>query len=264
MPSPVDLAGVKRRARARRQQHRLQAGAGRIAGEQFAVTGAVHPIHAEAGIAAVVVAAAPAVRGVGHQPLRGIQRKRIAEQFPLLAIGIDAFRLGLTLRRHELHALIFIATECRVDHREFAGLRGVVAAEDGQHLARAGDAAGVGDGGGKPRAVGIKPGLATAVGVHLKQGLREHLAAVVVIPAGVDDPAVVQHLRIDGVHLVEAEPVQAFAVGIAGVQVARLRPPAIDGLHAAGRGENQVVVRQIGRFVIRHALAGGDLADPVA
>ena len=121
----------------------------------------------------------------------------------------------------------------------------------------------MGDGGGEPGIVAVELRLPRAIGVHLEQRLHEDLAAVVVIPASVSHAAILHHLRIHRMHLVEAETMEIAAIRTASVEVARFRPPAIDGLHAARRGEDDVVVGQVSGFVIGKAQARRDLAHLV-
>jgi len=64
------------------------------------------------------------------------------------------------------------------------------------------------------------------------------------------------------VHLVESQPPEEAARGVAGVEVAHFRPPAIHRLHAARRGEYDVAVGKVGGLKVGEAEPVGDLADP--
>ena len=90
----------------------------------------------------------------------------------------------------------------------------------------------MGDGRGGPGIVAVVLGLARAVRVHLKERLGEDLAAVIVIPPRVDDPAVIHDGRIHRMDLIESKPSQKSAVAITGVQIAHLGVEAIHLLNA--------------------------------
>jgi hypothetical protein len=139
----------------------------------------------------------------------------------------------------------------------------VVAGGDPEDLLGARDLSGVEDRGGKPGVVAVAFGLAGAVDVHLEERLGEELAAVVVLPAGIEDAAVVGHGGEVGVDLVEAEAAEALAVLVAGVEVGDLGPPAVDGLDAAGGAEDDVAVGEAGGLVVGVAESVGELADPL-
>jgi hypothetical protein len=63
------------------------------------------------------------------------------------------------------------------------------------------------------------------------------------------------------VNLVKCQPPQEPAVAVTAVQIADLGPPTIHNLHATGRIEDNVAVRQVGAFVIGDAQAAGQLPN---
>ena len=117
------------------------------------------------------------------------------------------------------------------------------------------------DGSREPRVVAVEFRLPRPVGIHLKQRLRIDLAAIVVVPARVQHLAVLGDRGIVRVDLVEAEAPQEAAVGVAGVEIAYLRPPAVDRLHAAARIEQDVAVGQVGALVVGETQSRCELAD---
>ena len=192
-----------------------------------------------------------------------IQRAGVLPELARLAILVDAFGGCLPDGGNELDAVVLLTTFGRIYDCELPGLRRVVTAENRQHLLRAGDAARMRDGGGEPGIVAVELRLPRAVRIHLEQRLHEDLAPVVVVPARVDDAAIIENLRVNGVDLVEAETTEVAAFGVAGVEIANLSPPAVHGLDAAAGSEDEVTVGKVGRLVIGEAKTGGHLADLV-
>ena len=62
--------------------------------------------------------------------------------------------------------------------------------------------------------------------------------------------------------LVECQPAKEAAIAVARVQVAHLRPPAIDGLHAAGGTEDDLAVRRVNPLIVGETQAKGQLPHP--
>ncbi len=204
---------------------------------------------------------APADGMIGHQVLGPAQRVRILKQFAFLPEGIDLHRGRVADRGDQLRAGVLLAAFRRVDQNQFARLPGMMARGDGRDFLSPRHAASVQNRGGEPRVAAVEVTLVGPVGVHLQQRLRIDLPAVVVLPTRVQDAAVVRDRRIIVMDLIECQPPQETAVAVAAVQIADLGPPAVDDLHAAGRVEDDVAVRQVGGFVIRDAQAAGQLPD---
>ena len=114
---------------------------------------------------------------------------------------------------------------------------------------------------GKPRVVPVQLRLTGTVRVHLKEALRIDLAAIVVVPARVDDTAVIGDRGIIRVHLVKRQLPQVPAVSVAGEQVADLGPPAVDGLHAPSGVEDDIAAWQVRAFVVGVSQARSELSD---
>ncbi len=205
-----------------------------IGDEQFAAAINVHPVNAEIGVAFWAVGAIPSQWSVGDNEFGLSEWVWILKEFTVLAVVIDALGFGRPNRSNKLSTGIFLASFGRIEDAEFAGLGGVMTGEDRHYFFSAGNAAGMADCRGEPGIVFVEFGLGGAIGIHLKQGLREHLTAIVVVPAHVNDPAIIEDLRVDGVHLIETKPAEVTAVGVAGVEIADLGPPAIDRLNATG------------------------------
>ena len=250
-------------ARAGNQGRRLRASDSRVRNQQLAPARHVHPINAERRIAPASWRSIPPKGRISHQAFLAAQRIWVLPEFPLLPVGIDALGRRLADWGDELDAAVPLAAPGGVNDRQFARLRRMVAAQDGQDLLRAGDAPRMGDGGREPAIVSVKCGLPGAVRIHLKEGLGENLAPVIVIPSGINHAAIIQDLGIEGVDLVKAEAAQESALRVAGVEIADLRPPAIHRLHATRRSKHDVVVRQVRRLVVRKAQARSNLRNLV-
>ena len=259
----INSVSPHQRSRARRQGHGLVARQARVGGQQFAVACEVYPVNAEIRIALPPLGLVPPQRRVSSQKFLLVQGIGILPKLAHLPVGVGVLRRRVTHGRDKLNPGALLPAPGRVNDRQLAGLRRVVATENGEHLLRAGNAARMGDGGGRPGIVAVELRLPRAVGVHLKERLHEDLAPVVVVPARVNHAAIVQHLRIDRMHLVEPETPEVAAIPVAGVKVARLCPEATNGLNAARRGEDDVVVRQVSGLVIGEAQARRDLAHEV-
>jgi hypothetical protein len=91
--------------------------------------------------------------------------------------------------------------------------------------------------------------------------MGDQAAAVVVVPAGVDDLAGGQDLRVVVVDLVEAKAADELAVGIAAVEVGDRVGPAVDELDAAGRAEDDVAIGKVDSLDVGDADRIGELAD---
>ena len=166
---------------------------------------------------------------------------------------------------NELRAGGLLSAHAGVDDAEPAPLPRVVAGQDGRDLAAVRDLACVEDARGEPRVVAVDFCLARSVGVHLEEPLGVDLPAVVVVPAGVDHPAVRRDRWEVGVDLVVAESAKEPSVAVAGEQVAHLGPPAVDRLYAACRVEHEVAVGQVRAFAVGKAQAVRDLPHvPIA
>ena len=130
---------------------------------------------------------------------------------------------------------------------------------DRQNAVGTGNAASVHDRRWEVRVVSVKFSLRRAVGIHLEEGLRIDLPAVVVVPARVDDASVVEKLRIIDGDLVEGESTHEPALSVAGVEVRDFGAPAVGNLRASGRPEEEIAVGEVDRLDIGDALSRGNL-----
>ena len=124
---------------------------------------------------------------------------------------------------------------------------------------RAGDLHGVHNRCGVVGVVSEDRGLVGAVGVHLEQRLYEHLSAVVVVPAGIENSSVFSYRGIGGVNLVVADADHIAAVGVADVEVGNGGLPAVDNLDCSRRREHYLAVGEPLRLYIADALSERNL-----
>ena len=202
--------------------------------------------------------------GPTGEKLVAAQRIGIGEDLAVLHGGIDAFIRMLPPRGDERHARALVAAEVGVDLHHLALLPGMVPGGHREEPLRAGNLPRVEQRGGKPGVRAVQCGLPGAVEVHLEQGLGEHLSAVVIVPARVDDPPVVRGLGVPGLDLVDGQPPDETAVAVHLVEVAHLGVPAGHALFDAGGGEDDRFVGQVGPFVVGDSQAVGELADVLA
>ncbi len=110
------------------------------------------------------------------------------------------------------------------------------------------------------RVVAIQGFLLAAVRVHREQPLRVDLAAVVVVPAGVDYSSIGKHAGILCRHLVESEPQNVAAIQVARIQIHHIdRLVAIDDVHTTRRVVENAIAGKIASLYVGYACFAGHL-----
>ncbi len=244
----VDAVGDHRRLLGGAEGDRLEQGVARQLGEQRDVVEDVDQVDA------------PRVGGArlaGDQEVLLAQRVGVEEARPAVVdeLVLD-HRLDLLAPAGDAldHAVGLEAALGRVEEHQLAHARhAVVAGDDGRHHRRvAGDRPGVEQ---RVRPVGVGAvvlGLPGAVRVHVEQDAGEVVRRVRVLPAGVEDAAVVEHGRAPVVVLVEAQLAQAVVLLVEQEQVGYGVGAADAGnaLEDPRRVEDDPAVRQVTGVVV--------------
>ncbi len=151
----------------------------------------------------------------------------------------------------KLNALTRLDASGEVNQAKLPLIDGVMPGDQGNRFPRTRDAVRVDDRRREHAVVPVVFRLGRAVWIHRKQRMKEKCGAVIVLPAGENDSAVLQNLGIAGHELVGRQAADIAAVGIAGINVPAGAVPAIANMHVARRREDDTAIRQECRLAIR-------------
>ena len=178
-----------------------------------------------------------------------------------LSITVNTFRFRLMYRSYEHNTFILITSGFRIYDTQFAMLRSMVTHKNSHQLTSTGNLTNLCHRCRKPAIHSVIFSLSCSIGIHLEQRLRPYLAAVIVIPASIDHPTIIQQSRCYRMHLVETDLTHITPLPVAEIHIADFCKPAVYRTSATGRVEQDIVIRQVNAFNVGMSFSESQLLD---
>ena len=200
-------------------------------------------------------------RSIGNQKLRLVQRERMLELVGKLSVAIYTLCLGFAHRSNKHDTFILISSGFGINNTQFTVLGIMMSHENSHHFTCTGNLTGMRYRCREPAVHSVIFGLSCSVRIHLEQGLRPYLTAVIIVPTSVNYPTIVKQSRRSSMHLVETYLTHITSFTVAEVHIADFGKPAIHRTSATGRVEKYILIRQVDAFDIGVSFSESQLLD---